>query len=334
MDQNHAAEAAAPRAQTGNTGSTQGRTKTTQTSALRAWRRHHIRCLKDGLWHLIRRPLSAWATIFAIAIVLALPGFLMTLAAQIKHIGGAWASEQGQVNVYLKTGTDEAHVKDFTQWLHSQPNVLDSQVIPPEQGLKDLARRLNIDNLDSDFPNPLPTVVVLKLKNPTDQASLALLEEIRNNPSVENLSESGAWVKRLQTISQFFDQLSWWLLLLFGFTVISVIGNTLRLELQKRREELALIALIGGTRRYMIRPLLYDGALMGLLGGVVASGLIYALLTVLTAPINQFAAEYGTQITVITPMVLTGLLGSIGLLLGWLSAQLIGQSFLRHAVLA
>ena len=330
MDQNNSTEATSSRSQSG----TPARTTKTQTSALNAWKRHHARCLKDGLWHLVRRPLSAWATIFAIAIVLALPGFLMTLAAQIKHIGGAWASEQGQVNVYLKTGTDEAHVKDFTQWLHSQPNVRSTHVIPPEQGLKDLARRLNIDNLDSDFPNPLPTVVVLKLENPTDQASLALREEIRNNPLVENLSESGVWVKRLQTISQFFDQLSWWLLLLFGFTVVSVIGNTLRLELQKRREELALIALIGGTRRYMIRPLLYDGAIMGFLGGLVASGLIYTLLTMLTAPINQFAAEYGTQITVITPMMLTALLGAIGLSLGWLSAQLIGQNFLRHAVLA
>jgi|GEM_PF-6585788 len=330
MDQSNSTEATSPRSQSGSP----ARTTKTQTSAINAWKRHHARCLKDGLWHLVRRPLSAWATIFAIAIVLALPGFLMTLAAQIKNIGGAWASEQGQVNVYLKTGTDEAHVKDFTQWLQSQPNVRSSHVIPPEQGLKDLARRLNIDSLDSDIPNPLPTVVVLKLENPTDQASLALREEIRNNPLVENLSESGVWVKRLQTISQFFDQLSWWLLLLFGFTVVSVIGNTLRLELQKRREELALIALIGGTRRYMIRPLLYDGAIMGLLGGLVASGLIYTLLTVLTAPINQFAAEYGTQITVITPMMLTALLGSIGLSLGWLSAQLIGQNFLRHAVSA
>lgn len=327
MDQDHSTSARIP-------SGTPTRTTRTQTSALNAWKQHHARCFKDGLWHLVRRPLSAWATIFAIAIVLALPGFLMTLAAQIKHIGGAWAAEQGQVNVYLKTGTDEAHVKDFIQWLHSQSDVLSTHAIPPEQGLKDLARRLNIDNLNSDFPNPLPTVVVLKLKHPTDQASLALREEIRTNPLVENLSESGAWVKRLQTISQFFDQLSWWLLLLFGFTVVSVIGNTLRLELQKRQEELALIALIGGTRRYMIRPLLYDGAIMGLLGGLVASGLIYTLLTMLTAPINQFAAEYGTEITVITPMMLTALLGLIGLSLGWLSAQLIGQNFLRHAVLA
>lgn len=328
MDQNH------PAATGGRQHGVPIRTARTQASAINAWRRHHLRCLTDGLWQLARRPLSTWATIFAIAIVLALPGFLMTLGAQIKHIGGAWASEQGQVNVYLKTGTDEAHTKDFIHWLNTQPSVRSSHVIPPEQGLKDLAQRLKIDDLGDDFPNPLPTVVVLELSNPTDQTSLALLEEIRNNPLVENLSESGVWVKRLQTISRFFDQLSWWLLLLFGFTVIFVIGNTLRLELQKRREELALIALIGGTRRYMIRPLLYDGAIMGLLGGLVASGLIYLLLTALTAPINQFAAQYGAQIAIATPLKLTALLGAIGLALGWLGAQLIGRHFLRHAVLA
>lgn len=319
-------------------GVTPAKTVKTKTSSLNAWKQHHVRCLLDGLRHLVHRPLSAWSTILAIAIVLALPGFLMTLAAQIKHIGGAWASEQGQMNVYLKTDANESGIKELIQWLHKQPSVRDSHIIPPEVGLKELAHRLKIDNLDKGlgqgFANPLPTVIVLTLNNPTDQASMALREELSTNPIVDNLSEPGSWVKRLQVISQFFDQLSWWLLLLFGFTVISVIGNTLRLELQKRREELALIALIGGTRRYMIRPLLYDGAIMGLLGGLVASALIYALLSILTAPINQFAEEYGTQITVIPPMMLTLLFGFIGLSLGWISAQLIGRNFLRRAVLA
>ncbi|MBN2855562.1 MAG: ABC transporter permease [Halothiobacillaceae bacterium] len=296
-----------------------------------AWQAHHGRCFKDALWRLVRKPVSAWATIVAIAVVLALPGFIMTLAGQIKHIGGAWASEQGQINIYLHTQATPNEIQAFKTWLNAQAQVKSSQEITPQAGLKELAQQLQIQQITTLDPNPLPTVFLIHLHDPSGQATLALRQALSNNPLVANLSEGGAWIKRLQEISQFFDQISWWTLGLFGLTVIFVVGNTLRLELQERREELALIGLIGGTRRYMLRPLLYDGAITGLLGGIVASVLVFALITALAAPINQFAAGYGTRITVFPPLLLSLLFGGIGLALGWLSAQIIGQNFLRKS---
>jgi cell division transport system permease protein len=300
--------------------------------SLTAWQAHHVRCFKDALWRLVRKPMSAWATIFAIAVVLALPGFIMTLAGQIKHIGGVWASEQGQINIYLHTNATPSDIQTFKTWLDGQAQVKSSQEITPQAGLLELAQRLQIQQITTLEPNPLPTVFLIHLNDPSGQAALALRQELSNNPLVANLSEGGEWIKRLQDLSQFFDYLSWWILGLFGLTVIFVVGNTLRLELQERREELLLIGLIGGTRRYMLRPLLYDGALTGLLGGIVASVLVFALITALAAPVNQFAAGYGTRITVLPPMLLGLLFGLIGLGLGWLSAQIIGQNFLRKSV--
>lgn len=308
--------------------------KTLQSNygSLAAWQAHHVRCFKDALWRLVRKPVSAWATIFAIAVVLALPGFIMTLAGQIKHIGGVWASEQGQFNIYLRTDATPNDIQTFKTWLNAQAPVKSSQEITPQAGLLELAQRLQIQQITTLAPNPLPTVFLIHLKDPSGQATQALRQALSNNPLVANLSEGGEWIKRLQEISQFFDQLSWWILGLFGLTVLFVVGNTLRLELQERREELALIGLIGGTRRYMLRPLLYDGALTGLLGGILASLLVFALITALAAPINQFAAGYGTRITVLPPLLLSLLFGFIGLTLGWLSAQIIGQNFLRKSV--
>jgi cell division transport system permease protein len=300
--------------------------------AMSAWAQHHRRCFKDALWRLLKRPISAWATIVTIAIVLALPGFIMTLATQIKQIGGMWASENGQMNIYLVAGAQEDQIQSFQSWLSHQSVVRDNHVITPKQGLQELAQRLHIDSLTDIQPNPLPTVLVVHLNQLTGEDVESLKRQIRANPLVNNISEGGAWIKRLQEISQFFDQLSWWLLGLFGLTVIFVIGNTLRLELQERREELSLMALIGGTSRYMLRPLLYDGAITGLLGGMLASVIIYGLLTALATPINNLATNYGARITVITPLLMTALLGIIGLILGWFSAQIIGRNFMKKSV--
>ena len=308
--------------------------KTTQANQgfLSAWQAHHARCFKDALWRLVRKPISAWATIFAIAVVLALPGSIMTLANQIKHIGGVWASEQGQINIFLHNAATPSDIHSFKMWLNSQTQIKSSQEITPQAGLCELAERLQIQQINTLESNPLPTVFLVHLANPTSQEAITLRQTLSRNPLVANLSEGGEWIKRLQEVSHFFDELSWWLLGLFGLTVIFVVGNTLRLELQERRDELALIGLIGGTRRYMLRPLLYDGAVMGLLGGLIASVLVYGLITALTAPINQFAADYGTQITVLPPLLLSLLFCMIGLTLGWLSAQIIGQNFLRKSV--
>ncbi|MDA3876500.1 MAG: ABC transporter permease [Halothiobacillus sp.] len=300
--------------------------------ALSAWAHHHRRCFKDALWRLLKRPISAWATIVTIAIVLALPGFIMTLATQIKQIGGMWASENGQMNVYLIPSAQTDQIQSFQTWLNHQSVVRDSRLITPQEGLHELAKRLNIDSLTDIQPNPLPSVIVVHLDRLTGDTVESLQHQIRTNPLVDNISEGGEWIKRLQEISLFFDRLSWWLLGLFGLTVIFVIGNTLRLELQERREELSLMALIGGTSRYMLRPLLYDGAITGLLGGMLASVIIYGLLTALAAPINNLATNYGAHITVITPLLMTALLGIIGLILGWFSAQIIGRNFIKKSV--
>lgn len=300
--------------------------------ALSAWAKHHQRCFKDALWRLLKRPISAWATIVTIAIVLALPGFIMTLATQIKEIGGMWASENGQMNVYLVPSAHGEQIQSFQAWLKEQAIVRDTRLITPEAGLHELAKRLNIDSLDDIQPNPLPSVLVVHVRQLTGEAVESLKRQIRANPAVDSISEGGAWIQRLQEISHFFDQLSWWLLGLFGITVIFVIGNTLRLELQERREELSLMALIGGTSRYMLRPLLYDGAITGLLGGVLASGIIYGLLSALATPINNLATNYGAHISVIAPLLMTLLLGSTGLILGWFSAQIIGRNFIKKSV--
>ena len=300
--------------------------------ALKAWQSHHQHCLRSSLWRLVRRPLGTWATIFAIAVVLALPGFLMTLASQMKDLGGVFAAEQGQMNIYLKTGTPPDSVQNFAQWLKQFPLIEHSQIITPEQGLKELAERLNISTLDTRSHNPLPPVIVVQARANNAQAYLELQNQIQQNPQVDSIATGGQWIERLRKISSFFNELSEWLLALFGLTVLFVVGNTLRLELEARRQELLLMALIGATRRYMLRPLLYDGAIMGLLGGFIAGGLINVLLSMLTAPINAIAHEYGTTLSLMTPASLVLILGGTGLGLGWLSAQFIGQNFLRRTV--
>ena len=299
------------------------------TRPLAGWRQHHRQCLEHALLRLIRRPVGAWATILVVAIVLSLPGLVMSLGQQISRIGGIWVSDNAQFNVYLHTEAKPDRIKAFADWLDKQPQVASIQRITPAQGLKSLKERLNLHALDEVNSNPLPTVFVVHMATPSTQVMLDFRQQMLTHDVVDSVSEGGAWIKRLEEITRIVDQLGWLLMSMLGLTVLFVVGNTLRLELQERKNELALISLIGGTRRYMLRPLLYDGLVTGLAGGLAADLLIQLVSGSLAGPINHFAASYGAAIDTSPPARTLWLMLVFGGLLGWLGAQVIGRYYIR-----
>src|SRR3970040_2709109 len=73
-----------------------------------------------------------------------------------------------------------------------------------------------------------------------------------------------------------------------------VVGNTVRLDIQSRREEIGVLQLLGATDGFIRRPFLYLGACYGLAAGALALGLLAATGAALRAPLSELAASYGS----------------------------------------
>ena len=82
------------------------------------------------------------------------------------------------------------------------------------------------------------------------------------------------------------------LALLLALGVLLVAGNTIRLAIASRREEILVIKLVGGTDAFVRRPFLYTGLWYGLGGAVVAWLLIVLVLLWLDGPVGELAALY------------------------------------------
>ena len=78
------------------------------------------------------------------------------------------------------------------------------------------------------------------------------------------------WLQRLAAITDLIARAVWVLTILLAAAVILVIGNTIRLAIENRRDEILVAKLVGGTDAFVRRPFLYTGAWYGLGGGVVA----------------------------------------------------------------
>ncbi len=103
--------------------------------------------------------------------------------------------------------------------------------------------------------------------------------------------------------------------------MILVIGNTVRLAIENRRDEILVAKLVGGTDAFVRRPFLYTGAWYGLGGGVVAWILLQLALWWLTGPIERLAGLYRTDFALVG-LGFDGVLALIivAMLLGWLGS--------------
>ncbi|WP_259566979.1 cell division protein FtsX [Candidatus Berkiella aquae] len=100
-----------------------------------------------------------------------------------------------------------------------------------------------------------------------------------------------------------------------------MVGNTIRLSLERHHEEMEVLNLIGATQAFIRRPFLYRGMLYGTFGGMIALLVTYCVVHALTSPTEQLLSLYQGIFTLENLTfydTVAFLVASI--LLGWLGA--------------
>jgi cell division transport system permease protein len=82
---------------------------------------------------------------------------------------------------------------------------------------------------------------------------------------------------------------------LLGFAVTFITGNTIRLELQSRHDEVYISKLVGATNAFVQRPFLYGGFWLGFLSGFLAWVIVTFMLLILENPVERLSSLYNSQ---------------------------------------
>ena len=77
--------------------------------------------------------------------------------------------------------------------------------------------------------------------------------------------------------------------------VAFVVGNTIRMDIHNRREEIEVMALVGATGGFIRRPFLYSGLWYGLAGGLLAWVLVRLGLAILAGPVEALGGTYDSE---------------------------------------
>ena len=140
--------------------------------------------------------------------------------------------------------------------------------------------------------NPLPHVVEV-VPNSNDPLNLTtMIAGWEAIPAVERVSVDLAWLERLFALLSFAERLVLAIAVVLALGVMLIMGNTIRLAIENRRQEIVVIKLVGGTDAFVRRPFLYLGFWYGLGGAVIAFILVQASLLFLSGPVETLAQSY------------------------------------------
>jgi cell division transport system permease protein len=297
--------------------------KTVHHIGMKGYFVNHMWTLVSTLGQMSRVPFSTFITAMVIGIALALPMGFYVILSNVQQLTSQWDSG-AQISLFLKKNVDEKHAHSIADHLRERPEISKVIFISQQPALNEFRQYSGFgDALTLLDENPLPSVLMVFPGSnfaSSDQVQ-PLLNSLKKLPEVDLVQLDMEWLKRFNAFIEIAQRGILLIAGLLALAILVIIGNTIRLTIQNRRQEIEITKLIGGTDAFIRRPFLYCGFFYGLSGAIIAWLLVFIFFSVLSVPIENLSKLYNTDfslggldteatITLILSGILLGLIGS------------------------
>ena len=299
---------------------------------MRQWFERHLQTMVGSLGRLWQQPFAALLTILVIGIALALPACLHTLVQNVRAASGGWGHAL-DVSMYMKQTTSLEDTRRVAAKLRQRRDVDEVTLIEADDALEEFRRSSGfgpaLDALDN---NPLPHALVVRpsasFRSPEQIASLT--QALRELPEVDIVQLDTEWVTRFHAMLDVVRRVVLLAAGLFALGILVIVGNTIRLDIENRRDEIEVTKLVGGSNAFVRRPFLYNGVWYGLGGGLIAWLVVTVAVGLLADPVERIAGLYGSRFELagLRPLDAAALIAG-GIALGWLGSFIAATRELR-----
>ena len=265
------------------------------------WLTRHASTSIGSLGRLFRQPFASLMIVLVIAVTLAIPAALNLVVKNAQSVSAGWDNAL-DFSVYLHRNLSETDASNLASLIQQRADVASVSVITAAEALDEFRQQSGFgEALDQLSDNPLPhTLVVRPGPANTGQSIVLLQEELGNLPEADAVQVDTEWVQRFHAILDILRRAIVIGASLLGTAIIIIIGNTIRLDIQNRREEIEVTKLIGASNAFVRRPFLWSGFWYGLCGGLLAVGLVHYGLYLLEQPVARLAGLYQSGIVVVS----------------------------------
>lgn len=293
----------------------------------KAWIQHHRLSAADSLMRVLDSPGSSVLTWLVIGIALALPVGLNVALDNVSQISAGWDSP-AQISLFLQAEVSPDRLRELEGEMGARQDVSKTRVISRDEALDEF-RMLSgfADVLASLQENPLPDLILVTPDAALDGPAVSALRvELQGNSDVAEAVLDMEWLQRLNSLMALSRRLVLAIGCMLVVGVMLILGNTIRLAIEGRRDEIVIVKLVGGSNGFVRRPFLYTGLWYGVGGGVLAALLVSAALWSLEKPISDLAMLYESAFQLsglgvmgsLNLVILGGLLGLAG---AWLAVS-------------
>ena len=231
--------------------------------------------------------------------------------ANLAQIADRWG-ESGRLSVYLRDGAREEDVTQLRMVLEGLPEVASVKVLTSHE-----ARALFLEQseMNSDLAS-LPAEVF----PPSIEVAIAQGTPVQRLEGIADRVGRFRAVSDIETYRSFFDRLGSLLSagrglaaalgILVGLCVLAVIGNTIRLAVARRRQEIEVMKLCGATDNFVRGPFVIEGTFQGAMSAFLAVLALGLLFAVLRGRVDaSLSALLGTRAVFLEPWILLALIG-------------------------
>jgi len=290
-------------------------------------KRHLRRALQD----MRSNRMLSLVTISTFALSILIVSSAMLFFANMGDIMDGW--RQGiRVMAYLQEGLNAADRSTLKVRMESLYGVQQADFVPKDRALERLRTQMDrqtsiLDNLDS---NPLPDAYEIQMIaasqswDKVEQLAIAL-EKLEGVSEVEY---GQRWIKRIINIFNLFQLTGTVMGGLFFMAAIFIVGNTVRLVLYSRREEVEIMRLVGATERFILAPFYFQSLIQAALGGIIGLAALFMMYMLIQSRISADMATVLFQPRFLSPLTLLGIVGC-GMLVGWLGCHMSVKQYVK-----
>lgn len=228
--------------------------------------------------------------ILTTAFTLACVGIFLLLYVNLRSAAG-WLQDDIKIMVYLDEQLTREAVSEVEGRIKADRMVAGVLYISKEQALSEFRAQFPSDShlLEGLGENPLPAsfVVTLAAQYRAPDAVKRWTERVRTMPGVAKIDYNQEWIDALSGLIHYIELIAIGVGVILSAAAVTIIGNTIRLTLFSRREEIEILRLIGATRSFIRIPYLLEGAVLGACGSALS-------LTILKGGFELFRQQIAT----------------------------------------
>jgi len=260
-------------------------------------------------------------SVFSLAVAFVCLGAALLVVTNLRAAEQRW-SRAGRASVYLKDAASPEDVQALRAALARVPGVTAVHYVSSGDARVSFGHELEGKSDLAGLPvEAFPASIELDVAQEMSDADLAdMVGKMKLLPAVDDVETYQSWTEKLGKLVRGGLAAAGLLALVVFAAVLSVIGSTMRLVLQRRRTEVEVLKLVGATDAFVKKPFIIEGSVQGGLGALGAIALLGMLFFVVRGRLDSDLANMVGLEPSFLPWPVAGAMILLGAVLGALAA--------------